>query len=191
MKHRIEEQDLLRRMAELPREIRPRNDPWAAISERIERGPDLRGKRWPQPSWVEWVAAASVALVLAAGLMLGPRWVEKPMPETAIVPAAGSADPADLGLSVTLAASEAEYQAAFREFIAVGKARSELSPRTLETIENGWSDLRNTESALTAALAADPDNPFLNERMLELRARQLGFLQQLALLDQSNRRLTT
>lgn len=191
MKRRIEEQELLLRIAELPREVRPRNDPWAAISERIEQKRASPGKRWPRSSRVAWAAAASVVLALAAGMTLGPRWTEKPMPATAVESSARSVEPGDLRLSPTLAASEAEYQAAFREFIAVGKARPSLSSRTLETIENGWSDLRDAERALTAALAADPENRFLNERMLELRARQLGFLQQLALLDQSNRRLTT
>ena len=36
MKQRMEEQELLRRIAELPREIQPQNDPWAAISLRID-----------------------------------------------------------------------------------------------------------------------------------------------------------
>jgi hypothetical protein len=84
-----------------------------------------------------------------------------------------------------------EYRAAFREFIAVGLARPNLSPRTIETIETGWADLRAAENELAAALAANPRDPFLNDRMLALRARQLDFLQQLALLDQNNRRLTT
>jgi hypothetical protein len=54
----------------------------------------------------------------------------------------------------------------------------------------GWADLRTTEAALMAALEENPNNRFLNERMLELRARQLGFLKQLVSLDRKNRRLT-
>jgi hypothetical protein len=35
-----------------------------------------------------------------------------------------------------------------------------------------------------------PNDPFLNDRLLQLRARQLGFLQRLATLDLNDRRMT-
>jgi hypothetical protein len=54
----------------------------------------------------------------------------------------------------------------------------------------GWTDLRVTETALAVALEENPDDQFLNERMLELRARQLSFLKQLITLDRNNRRMT-
>jgi hypothetical protein len=60
----------------------------------------------------------------------------------------------------------------------------------VEKIERTWADLRITETALTGALEENPGDLFLNERMLELRARQLGFLKQLVTLDRNNRRLT-
>jgi hypothetical protein len=72
----------------------------------------------------------------------------------------------------------------------VGSARTSLSPQTVALIETSWDDLRRTESELAAALAIRPNDPFLNDRMLELRARQLGFLQRLAALDLNDRRLT-
>jgi hypothetical protein len=50
--------------------------------------------------------------------------------------------------------------------------------------------MRDTDLRLAAALEANPNDPFLNDRMLELRARQLGFLQRLATIDLENRRLT-
>ena len=96
----------------------------------------------------------------------------------------------DRSMPSVLAASEAEYQAAFREFITVGQAHERIPTMTVEKIETGWADLRQVETALADALARNPDDAFLNSRMLELRARQLGFLRQLASLDHSNRRLT-
>jgi hypothetical protein len=191
MSNRIDEQELLRRMAELPREMQPRNDPWAAISARLEprgggRVADTRAR-----SWVLRAVAATVVLAVTAGILLGPRLSERPVPAPATSVAHSQADVSRQvnRLPAALAGSEAEYRAAFREFIAVGQARSNLSPQTIATIETGWADLREAESALAAALALDPDDRFLNRRLLELRARQLGFLQQLASLDQSNRRL--
>ena len=191
MSNRIDEQELLRRMADLPREMQPRNDPWAAISARLElrgggRVADTRAR-----SWALRAVAATVVLAVTAGILLGPRLSERPVPAPATSVAHSQADVSRQvnRLPAALAGSEAEYRAAFREFIAVGQARSNLSPQTISTIETGWADLREAESALAAALALDPDDRFLNRRLLELRARQLGFLQQLASLDQSNRRL--
>jgi hypothetical protein len=184
---------LLRRIAELPREIQPQNDPWAAISLRIAETREPQRGRWPFEGWVVYAAAASVALALLFGLLLGPRLGESPssLPANPVTLVNERAAPPVYRLTASLVGSEVEYRAAFREFIAVGLARPNLSPRTIETIETGWADLRAAENELAAALAANPRDPFLNDRMLALRARQLDFLQQLALLDQNNRRLTT
>lgn len=190
MNHRLDEQELLRRIGELPREIPPRRDPWPMISARIA---EPRAGGWRSRRWMPLAAAASIVLALLLGLLLAPRVGEPPTPQAGWQAAQeqSQASPQFSSPPVLLAGSEAEYQAAFREFIVVGRDRSSLSPGTIETIETGWAELRAAESALAEALAANPDNRFLNTRMLELRARQLGFLRQLASLDQSNRRLTT
>jgi hypothetical protein len=196
MNDQFEDRELLRRIAALPREIRPRLDPWPAIAARLDE--PLSGSQAGRGGrrWMMQAAAASVLLALVAGLLLGPRLADRP------APGSGNGNVIGLGmdsaradrevprLPANLAASEAEYQAAFREFITVGQARSNLSQQTIAQIETGWADLRAAENALEAALAANPDDRFLNNRMFELRARQLGFLQELAYLDQSNRRLT-
>jgi len=206
MNQGIDERELLRRLAELPRELPPRHDPWAEIAARIgtaarESAPAGAAAPVRRRAWSMLAAAASLLAALAVGWMLAPRWAaESPaptelvdtQPPAAEAPLATQPLPeAPVALPVAVAASEAEYLAAFREFIPVGSfARPDLSPRTLATIESGWSDLRATERNLAAALERDPDDPFLNDRMLELRARQLGFLQKLATLDMENRRLT-
>jgi len=188
MKRTLDEQELLRRIGELPREIPPPNDPWPAIAARIDRE-DRRTAGNGSRTWLWQAAAASLVVAVAVGLLLGPRWGGLPQaPQTS---AAARADASDLRLPASLVASEAEYQAAFREFITVGRARQGLSPETIQRIEAGWADLRAAEDALTSALAESPGNAFLTGRMMELRARQLGFLQQLAALDQDYRRLTT
>jgi hypothetical protein len=188
----IGEQELLRRIAELPREVPPGRDPWPEISARIAASgaPSVRGTRLPR--WSLMGAAASVALALAVGWLLVSERAVAPAapggpPELA---AAGFSPEVVSGLRASLTASEVEYRAAFREFIPVGSARSSLSPRTVEGIETGWAVLWQMETELTAALAVRPNDPFLNDRMLELRARQLSFLQRLATLDLENRRMT-
>jgi hypothetical protein len=189
MNQHIEEHELLQRIAELPREIQPHNDPWASISARIgqRRAVSSRSRVWMIPA----AAVATVALALGAITLLEPPAREAAAPATPLVLDETTTEPESYMPPVTLAASEAEYRAAFREFISVGEAKPSLSSQTIETIEASWAELRAAENALAEALAANPDDGFLNARMLELRARQLGFLQQLASLDQNNRRLTT
>ena len=92
------------------------------------------------------------------------------------------------GLSGTLLATELEYQAAFREFISVGDPSSNLKHQTVERMIAGWKDLRESEAGLSLALQQNPGNPFLNEKMLKLRSRQLEFLKQIAALDRNSRR---
>ena len=192
MKPSMSEQDLIRQLGDLPREIRPRRDPWQQISARIGSASRSDAALAGGRRWLPMAAAAAV-LVIVTGLFLGPLRIDSPKPEpvsdVAGGPPAGTA-PGALTLKGTLAASETEYQAAFREFITVDDSLGILPPATVETIEAGWAELNNTETVLAAALEAHPDNPFLNDRMLELRARQLGFLKQLARLDRNNRRMT-
>ena len=102
---------------------------------------------------------------------------EMPVPNIAPIP-------------VGLVGAEVEYLAAFRDFKPLGDSRDRLEAPTLAKIENGWSELQGVALALEEALDDNPNDPFLNRKMLELRARQLGFLRQLAALDHSNWRLT-
>lgn len=183
----MNERELLNRLAELPREISPPRDPWDRIAARLDRresatdGGAGRAAGWLRAWPVRAVAAVAVVAV-AVSLLPGPE---------SAPPRAASPEPVIATFAPPqLLGSEAEYQAAFREFIAVGDSRERIPAQTVEMIETGWADLRHVEAALADALAQNPNDPFLNRRMLELRARQLGFLRQLAALDHSNRRLT-
>ncbi len=186
----MNEKELLRRIAELPREMAPENDPWRKIAERMDdRSPAqdaTRAEHAPR-RWAWQAVAALAVLALAVTLLNAPRPVPNE-PALSQVPVQPTAEP--VAMPFALAGSEAEYQAAFREFIPIGESRERLSALTVEKLETGWADLRQVENALADALAQNPNDPFLNKRMLELRARQLGFLRQLAALDHSNRRLT-
>ena len=184
MSSSMNEQELLKGLAELPREIAPGRDPWPEISARIGHAPP-GGAHRPARRVVMAVAASAV-LALVTGVLLKTTVLESPV-------SSGQPDTVqalDIPAPGFLYAVDAEYQAAFREFINVNDSDSGLRPETVEKIERTWADLRITETALTAALEENPGDLFLNERMLELRARQLGFLKQLVTLDRNNRRLT-
>ena len=191
MSSNMKEKELLERIAKLPREIEPDHDPWDRIEERLGEsraaaGSGRESSTSPLRSWPARAVAALAVLVVTIVLLSPP---ESLVDSPEVSQTAGAAA-VDQSMPPVLAASEAEYQAAFREFIPVGRAHERIPSMTVEKIETGWADLRQVETALADALAQNPDDPFLNSRMLELRARQLGFLRQMAALDHSNRRLT-
>lgn len=196
MSPKMSEKELLSRLADLPREISPGRDPWPEIMAAIGTEPAGSGsvKRWAN-GWL-MAAAASVMLTIAAGVILKSGFVESPVSKDSLASTGAVTTPVEVkmyenvGSLGILDIIDAEYVAAFREFINTGDPKGGLAPQTVENIEKGWADLRLTEEALVAALDQNPDNLFLNERMLELRARQLGFLKQLVSLDRNNRRLT-
>jgi len=189
----INEQELLKRLAELPREIEPAHDPWDKIAAQLDEQDPASAvepaRRSVSPSRAGWpMLAVAASAVLALTIVLLPRNEVAPgLPE--VSSSENSAANIE-AMPVLRAGSEAEYQAAFREFVAIGDSRNRIPAQTVEQIETGWADFRQIESALEDALALNPDDPFLNKKMLDLRAKQLGFLRQLAALDHSNRRMT-
>ena len=192
----MNEKELLNRLAKLPREISPGRDPWPDISARLKSFGAPAGSPYSAPGWLFKAAAASVVLVFAAGLLLKPLWntntgsSHSPSPHGSVT-ASNHNGPAEItgapGLMDTI---DAEYLAAFQELTNTGGSHGNLAPQTVAKIEMGWADLRVTETALAFALKENPGDVFLNERMLELRTRQLGFLKQLITLDRNNRRMT-
>lgn len=190
MSNSMSEQELSGRLAQLPREISPARDPWPEISASIgQSGQTAWQGRSARGRWIQAIAACAV-IALVAGLLFGPQWSQSPVSGHDSTQLAADYDVGQSGFPGVLAATEVEYLAAFREFMPLGHSRASLPALTVEKIELGWADLLNTETALAAALEEHPNDPFLNDRMLELRARQLGFLKQLATLDSSNRRMT-
>lgn len=197
MKHRIDEKELLERLSQLPREIEPDNDVWADVAARMDASSPSVYAGKPAVHWPLRAAAAAV-LALALGLILTAVWRvapdeatrlvnDAPPGQTAVAPAGPEQEVVFAGL---LAGNDAEYQAAFREYMALSPEVARLPEDTMMQIETGWAALVRMESELLNALSANPDDPFLNGRMLELRERQLGYLKQLAALDRNNRRLT-
>ena len=190
MKQGISEQELLSRLGNLPREITPDGDAWPAIAQRI-RQEETGYRRQSSSRWWLHAVAASVAVVFVAGFLLGRQWDTAPGMTQPEVNLASQAKDVWVGdLAGALNASEFEYQAAFREFISVGASHENLPQKAVQDLVSGWADLREAETALTKALRENPGNAFLSAKMLELRSRQLDFLQQIASLDQNSRRKT-
>ncbi len=189
MKNQMTERELLSRLETLPREVSPENDVWPVISSRIERQGAFSHESGTSNRWWYRAAAASIALAITAGILLDREWTLAPGAAPPVIASAEQGQMMQSGaLSGVLAASEAQYQAAFREFISVGDAENQVTSQTFEKLTAGWTDMRESEAGLSAALQRDPNSLFLNKRMLELRSRQLRFLKQIAALDKSSRR---
>jgi hypothetical protein len=177
------DEQLVESFRELPGSISPGKDLWPGIFARLGPGGSVARKDASRPSWFNQAVAASVATAFIAGLMFGKQLGdgESPQPDARSL---------DLVMQATLEASEREYQAAFREFIPVGSTNVMLASQDVENIENSWAEMQQAEAALLAALHDYPENFYLNQKLLELRAQQLGFMRQLATLDQFSRRNT-
>lgn len=167
----------------LPKAIQPARDLWPGIEGRL---PERSARQSPaastSPGWHRQALAAAVVLAFAAGILLGRQSGQEP----GVAPVAAP----NLALRVAMQATEKEYQAAFRQFIPVGTARGLLETQAIQSIEQSWQEMQQAEAALFAALEQHPDNTYLNQRLLDLRAQQLGFMQQLATLDRFSRRNT-
>ena len=188
--HNAEHERPIAGLDQLPRAIEPARDLWPSIESRLERASED-----PAPvrrGWGLQAVAASVAVAFLAGILLGRQAPEGPGPETVAngLPAMGLAQFAAPEFAAAIEESEREYQAAWKGFEPVGLAPSYLAQETLDELGRSWQAMKEAETALLTALDEHPDNPFLAEKLLELRDQQLDFMRALHMLDQNSRSTT-
>jgi len=197
------DKELQQALSSLPREISPHNDVWAdvsaRISERNNQGQSQRTNRHGNQRWWPAAIAASLTVALIGGFLVKQFAGEEPRGNRLSVVAQPSENTApenemafnDRLLSEVNTLGENEYQAAFREFLALeSNSRSPEWPG-IETFGSGWVTLQQAEIELAQALRREPENRVLNSRMAALRARQLDLLQQIAAMEMASRRNTT
>jgi hypothetical protein len=184
-----DEQELITQLASLPGEIAPQNDVWPAISERIERDESVAGAEARRFQLWPLATAASLLMVLAGGIYLNKPWQQTEHGAPLMEMASQESSSADSFYRVNPnMVGELEYQAAFKEFMALDPSSISVRGVTPDWIENGWSALRQVEIELLAAIKSEPDNDFLNLRMAALRGRQIDLLKQIASVDKTSRR---
>jgi hypothetical protein len=177
MSHSLTEQELLDGIRNLRREVAPVDDPWPEISARIGAIPSDRAATRRGTPLLPFAIAATVLLMAATMLISGQPWnPSRPFPAMQEL---AQRYPG----AVTSAASEAEYQAAFKEFMASDRARAAPGLQYGAEFDAGWSAMREAEVELKVALSQEPDSLFLIEHMQALRARQLELLQQITAAD--------
>jgi hypothetical protein len=176
----MKESELKSAIGSLPRSIKPQRDLWPDISKRLGT---VEKVDYQVPFWRKPAMAAAVLLALTGGIFIGRGMDTEPTGQ----PAQSMQEYALIG---TVEATEREYQAAFRELVPLDYSGLRLEGEEPDALRGSWEDLLQTETSLLAALQQYPSNIYLNEKLLDLRAQQLQFVKQLALLEQNNWRRT-
>lgn len=180
-KRNMNETELSHAMESLPRRIKPQIDLWPGISSRLESQQTQSAQPAAKPVWRMPAIAAAVLLALTTGIFIG-RGID--------APPAGQMSMLEYSLAGTIETIEREYQAAFRELVPLNYSGMRLAGDDPESIRGSWDDLQMAETSLLAALREYPRDIFLNEKLLDLRSRQLQFVKQMVLLEQNNWRRT-
>jgi anti-sigma factor RsiW len=159
---------LLAEARELPASIEPPVDLWPAIDRGIDAHtlttlPVRRSRRgWRVAGWV----AASLALV--AGSSVATRWLVQ------------RDDPVVTRTFVTppVLAVEADYEEAARDLArALDARRDQLQTATVAIVERNLRVIDEAIAEARAALASDPANSELSDRLLGVHAMKIDLLQ--------------
>ena len=177
----MKESELHSAIGSVPRSIKPPRDLWPGIDARLEAAESTTPHRIR--SW-QWPAmAAAVLLALTTGIFIGRGLPLSPSDEMVQFEQ-------HFALAGTVQAAEREYQAAFRELVPLEYSGLRLQGEDPDALRKSWEDLLLAESSLLLALQQYPSNIYLNEKLLDLRAQQLQFVKQLAMLEQNDWRRT-
>jgi len=179
----MKESELQSAIGSLPRSIRPERDLWPDINERLGVRKNVDKVHYQVPFWRRPAMAAAVLLALTGGIFIGRGMDSEPPDQT-------TQSMLEFAFIGAVEATEREYQAAFRELVPLDYSGLRLEGAEPDALRGSWEDLLQTETSLLAALQQYPSNIYLNEKLLDLRAQQLQFVKQLALLEQNNWRRT-
>lgn len=171
---RNREQDpLLARAAELPKDIAPPRDLWPAIAARLTATPQRAGLRalgWPAALAAGFVVA-SVSALLTWGLMREPDSAAATNLATSGASAVAAITPVQYGPHSGLGAGELatrdELLVQFRQRL------DELSPQTREAVVKNLAIIQRAVDEIDAALAQDPASGLLNELLLGAYKQEL------------------
>lgn len=181
------DREWMRTLGGLPRQVSPRRDPWPEIAVRIAGEDGVRAETFAARAgrpW--WPLAAAAAVVASLGIVL---WMNAFQPATVSVDSAALPGrvPAYAG---SLRATDAEYRAALQEFGALQSVGLYPDGSFSGHADRGWVTMIEAENELAAALRRDPDDIYIKERLVQLRARQLEMLRQIASASMASRRQT-
>jgi hypothetical protein len=168
---RREEDTLIAKAGELPKDVAPARDLWPGIEARLgeeARLPAPRAFGWPS-------ALAAGFLVAAVSALLTWSLLREPAPVADTM--AGSAAPAQFvpvnygpnsGIGAAQLAARDELLPEFRHRFA------ELAPATQAIVLKNLAVIQQAADEIDAALAADPASGLLNEMLVGAYRQELG-----------------
>lgn len=169
---RNREQDpLLARAAELPKDIAPSRDLWPAIAARLTATPQRAGLRalgWPGALAAGFLVA-SVSALLTWGLMREPDPAATELADGAV--SAPAILPVNYGSNSALGAKDLATR---DELLVQFRQRLDgLSPPTREAVVKNLAIIQRAVDEIDAALAQDPASGLLNELLLGAYKQEL------------------
>jgi len=175
------DESLLKELAALPKSRQPEHDVWQEISTRIasEQVEAIQSKNSPIRGWLALAASVLLVAISSAFIMNGIELSAPAVQPTAEV-RTDHLPLNEIGARVPASSLEREYQAAFREFVRLDPANSGLAGIERAAIQQDWQLMQQLEQELKAALELEPENPWLAQRLLHLRAHQLQLLRTIA-----------
>lgn len=163
------------RARELATDIAPQRDLWPGIEAAIT-----------QPKRSQWMPrlAQAAAVVLLVGGSSGLTWfaMKDNVEIVEVVPPALVVEQASFGGGYALGVG---YQEAHRDLVArLDTELERLSPETREEVKTNLAMIRGAIAQINAALAEEPDNPLLQELLLQTYREELALMQRVGGLTQ-------
>lgn len=162
-----EQDPVLAKAAELPKEIAPARDLWPGIAARLGESPKVvKSFGWPM-ALAAGLLVAAVSALLTWGVVRDPT----PVQVADTRPADPAIVPVNYGTNSALTAREL---AARDELLVQFQSRLQsLSPQTRETVVRNLAVIQQAANEINAALAQDPASGLLNELLLDTYKREL------------------
>ncbi len=167
--------ELLARARDLSTEISPEQDLWPGIEAAIRRP---KASRWT-PRF-----AQAAAVVLLVGASSGLTWLatKDQVQVVEVVPAGLVFEQASFGGRYALGVG---YQEAYRDLEAQLQAEMQrLSPEARAEVEENLAMIRGAIEQINTALAEEPDNPLLQELLVQTYREELALMQRIGGLTQ-------
>ena len=167
--------ELIARARGLSTDISPQKDLWPGIEASIRRP---RVSRWTPR------LAQAAAVVLLIGASSGLTWLttKDQVQIVEVVPAGLVFEQASFGGRYALGVG---YQEAHRDLQAqLDTELQRLSPKVREEVETNLAMIRGAIGQINEALAEEPDNPLLQELLLQTYREELALMQRVGGLTQ-------
>ncbi len=163
-----EQDPLLAKAAELPKEIAPARDLWPGIAARLGESPQrVRSFGWPM-ALAAGLLVAAVSALLTWGLVREPA---APVQVAETLPVDPAIVPVNYGTNSALRPSDL---AARDELLVQFRRRiDELSPQTRDTVLRNIAVIQQAANEIDAALAQDPASGLLNQLLLDTYKQEL------------------